>query len=356
MAAGFCGGKGRGCNYGRLQELLPPPIRKANSHTHTRQYWTSCWRDEGSMPRLIDDIRLRGAQMPVWVERDKEGLWAEYARRVLELLSNRELPVLLIDNVADYYYRGTGQEYWDLERDFPNLAPPFPAFWCEHKLTHTIHSDEKGDTDVSAWLGKDARMGVLVMALDPAHQKGEGIPENAKWILWMDVFIDYDHTHNAHANGPHGAIFMVIDAEGRLIGRPWMQSYAPTSDADVMRSFMTWLYPTFLAVSFLHCKNVKIEDNTVPKPLAKKQHARTGQWPAPYRTLIIEPLKQILRREGKSDQHGLAKALHICRGHFRDYREGRGLFGRYHALVWTPMTVRGTKGKAAPAREIEVKI
>jgi len=42
--------------------------------------------------------------------------------------------------------------------------------------------------------------------------------------------------------------------------------------------------------------------------------------------------------------------------HFRDYREGKGLFGKYHQIVWTPMGVRGTKGKDAPAREIMVKI
>jgi hypothetical protein len=48
--------------------------------------------------------------------------------------------------------------------------------------------------------------------------------------------------------------------------------------------------------------------------------------------------------------------MHICRGHFRDYREGKGLFGKYKQLVWTPMTVRGTRGKDAPAREIEIKV
>ena len=48
--------------------------------------------------------------------------------------------------------------------------------------------------------------------------------------------------------------------------------------------------------------------------------------------------------------------MHICRGHFADYREGRGLFGKYKVQVWMPATVRGTRGKSAPEREIEVKV
>jgi hypothetical protein len=48
--------------------------------------------------------------------------------------------------------------------------------------------------------------------------------------------------------------------------------------------------------------------------------------------------------------------MHICRGHFKDYREGRGLFGKYHQLVWHPSLVRGTKGDKPAAREIEVKL
>ena len=47
-----------------------------------------------------------------------------------------------------------------------------------------------------------------------------------------------------------------------------------------------------------------------------------------------------------------------CRGHFRDYREGRGLFGKYKQLVWTPMGLRGgrEKGEKTPAREMEIKV
>lgn len=308
------------------------------------------------MPRLIDDIRLRGVQMPLFVERQHEAQWMKYAKGMMQMLAEPKLPVLLTDNVADYYYVGTGQEYWSVERDFPNLAPPYDRFWIEHRLARRIHSDAKGDTDMTAFLGKEARLGSLFMAINPKEVQGEDIPEGTHWIYWADIFIQYDHVHGDRAHGPHGAILFAVDADGRVLGAPQMQCYAAPEVGDVMKSLMTWLHPALLSICFLHCKNVTIVDESVPKPLAKKYHARTGQWPTPFKTLVIEPLKQVLRTQGKSSQVGLAKAIHICRGHFRDYREGRGLFGKYKQLVWTPMTLRGTKGKEAPAREIKIKV
>ena len=310
------------------------------------------------MPRLIDDIRAGGSQMPLFIKPTLEKKWLEYATRVMPLLADLQIPVLLIDNVADYYATGTGQEYWSLDRDFPNLAPPFTHFWCEHRLPRRMHSDDRGDTDMSTILGKDARLGVLFLAATPDQIKGEGMPEDTRWVYWMDLFIHYDHDKGARPYGPHGSIFLAVDKDGRVLGRAWMQSYAGQESNEIMKAFITWLHPSLLAICFLHCKNVTITEETVPKPLARKHHARTGQWPTKYKTLVIEPLKQILRTQGGAGAgNGLATAMHICRGHFRDYRQGAGLFGKYHALVWTPMTVRGTKGKGGtPPREVRIKL
>ena len=54
----------------------------------------------------------------------------------------------------------------------------------------------------------------------------------------------------------------------------------------------------------------------------------------------------------------MTRAMHICRGHFKDYRQGKGLFGRYHQLVWQPAIVRGSKSEPKPpaTREYEVKL
>jgi hypothetical protein len=307
------------------------------------------------MPRLIDDIRASGRfGQPWFVARHREQAWARNAQIISQMLSDPQLPVILIDNVAEYLYKGSDQEYWSLDKDFPNLAPPYPQFWVEHKMVTEIHSKECGTSNVSALVPK-GRIGILITAVDPKEATGEGIPENARWILWCELFVDYGR-RDAPVDGPHGSIFLVIDSEGRAIDKPWMQAYTADGDHDIMKAFITWLHPAFLAISFMHCKNVVVENNEVPKPLAKKYRERHGGvQPTRYKTLVIEPLKQILKREGRSHEVGLAKAMHICRGHFRDYRQGAGLFGKYHQLVWTPSVIRGTKGTQAP-REVEVKV
>lgn len=308
------------------------------------------------MPRLIDDLRAPDARWakPHFVPEQLQDAWTNIAKHTRSLLMDPALPVLLIDNVAEFYYT-SDQEYWDLRDDFPNLAPPYPAFWAECRLIAKIHSKECGDHDLTSLI-PHGRVGVLIHAVDPKQAKGEGIPEHAKWILWCELFVDFGRRNGITADGPHGSVFLCIDEHGVIIEKPWMQSLADERDGDMMVKYMTWFNPVFLAISFMHCKNVVVVDNEVPKPLAKKYHRRTGIHPCRYKTLVIEPLKQILRTQGRSGEVGLQKALHICRGHFKDYREGRGLFGRYHQLVWQPSIVRGSKGKSAPPREIEVKL
>ena len=176
------------------------------------------------MPRLIDALRADGrVLMPHWIADDKRQAWMDYARHLAQLASNPALPVLLIDNVANYFYKGTDQEHWSLDKDFPNIAPPFPAFWLEWRLVQKIHS-EVGDVDISQWLPRGGRVGQLFYALDPTECKGEGIPENARWIYWCDMWIDYSRP-GVTADGPLERTFICVDAEGRSIGNPWMQSY-----------------------------------------------------------------------------------------------------------------------------------
>jgi len=55
-----------------------------------------------------------------------------------------ETEIFLIDNVSEYLYAQTDQEVWDVEKDFPCLAPPFPSFWMEHSRPSKIVSCEHG--------------------------------------------------------------------------------------------------------------------------------------------------------------------------------------------------------------------
>jgi hypothetical protein len=306
------------------------------------------------MGRLIDDIRHTSRIVPPhYLDPLKRRGWSEHVSRILGLVRS-EIPVLLIDNVSEYYWTGSGQEHWDLRDHFPNLAPPYGLFWAEHKFPKVIHSDQKGDTDVTA-VCPHGRSGWLIMASKREDVTGSGIPDNVAWILGCEHFTDFGIRRD-EVQGPDGTLLIAVDAQGRIVETPWMQSYTLPEANHYVQLGMAWVHPVLLSICFLHCKNVTLTDNEVPAKLAKSIGKKHGWKPASWKTLVIEPLKAILRHEGRSHEHGVAKAMHICRGHFKDYREGRGLFGKYHMLVWHDSIVRGTRGEKAPPREIEVKV
>jgi hypothetical protein len=327
--------------------------------------------------KLIDRLRTTDKfGVPPHITDDFYSRWSSHAREVKQALDDPQLPIITADNVAEYYYQGTDQEYWDLRQDFPNLAPPFSVFWIEHKMQTRIHSKEKGDTDMGHLGMREPRSGFLFGALKADARTEWGslngtFPEGTHWLCGIEMFTYWGLREKGDApEGPTGTFFLYLDKAGRAIDVPQLALYtnaqALENDpqmVEVLKHLMQWAHPALLTISFLHCKNVKTVEEKVSDKLAKRTLERHGYKPSPHHTLIIEPLKDILRKEGghasAAGGNTLQKALHICRGHFRDYREGKGLFGKYHQMVWTPQTVRGTshsKGEKPAPREIEVKL
>jgi hypothetical protein len=112
------------------------------------------------------------------------------------------------------------------------------------------------------------------------------------------------------------------------------------------------LMPMWLALSFLHCKNVTLTTEAPChscKPLKKGEQCRRLH----YHVLNIKPMQEILRRDGQSEATGLKKALHICRGHFKDYRQ-RGLFGKYQGLYWWDAHIRGRGSERVVVKDYNV--
>ncbi len=107
----------------------------------------------------------------------------------------------------------------------------------------------------------------------------------------------------------------------------------------------TWsalMLPALLAISFMNCKNVT---TTTIEPDKAINRQRTKAHLEPflrYQTINIEPMKKVLRTEGKSETGGLIRALHICRGHFAHYSEEKPLFGKVAGTFWIPSHTRGS--------------
>lgn len=245
-----------------------------------------------------------------------------------------------IQNVADYMYMGTDQEEWEWETDFPNLAPPFESFWMEWTQPKTSVSREMG---VTHYQGPDLRIAVF----------WEGFQREDGWTLRGSSFSGAGKT----GVGPNVMLTMEIRPDGSLARLPQVSvPHNPRMDEPGADARGGEFLAAGLAISFMHCKNVALED---APPAGTRQQRRAEQRQgiehAQFKTLIIDPMKKVLRTEGGIEKNGLKKALHICRGHFATYTEDKPLFGRHVGTFWKPAHVRGSADAGTVYKDYRVK-
>ena len=110
------------------------------------------------------------------------------------------------------------------------------------------------------------------------------------------------------------------------------------------------------ALALLNCKNVHAREQPCPPKLAKRYEERHGHKRPRYYVLDIEPMRQKFRdANGGRDGISLAKALHICRGHFKNYDE-RPMFGKLKGTYWWQPHVRGTAEAGVVDKDYRIKL
>jgi hypothetical protein len=127
-----------------------------------RMPWT---RDMGIS--LMERVRFSDVYAPPWVAGGRLLLladrWLAGTRAKLDRAEFIEASV-----ACEYFYAGTDQEEWSIERDFPRLLPPFPVFWIEMKRPSRVVSRVNGTLPSD---GLPERMGFLFEKLELAQAK-----------------------------------------------------------------------------------------------------------------------------------------------------------------------------------------
>lgn len=278
--------------------------------------------------------------------------------------------VVEASNVASYYFEHEdyeGNEVWTLQ-DFPSIAPPFPITFFEFNA--------KVDDRLAAAFDK---LGVLFLSID-LHAAGEHEipvfvnggeeysvseygperPDDARWLVEAFVI-----TSRHKTDRPIVAVTeqYYLDDVGSVVknrkGAPMSGAayveYDGWSAQDPYVYFgRTVVYPCLLATSFMHCKNVRLDENDPPEKPSRRRKKRHGKPLTKYYTLEIEPMRQTLRREGRSEEVGLKRSLHICRGHFATYSEEKPLFGKVAGTFWRDAHVRGRADQGMVAKDYSV--
>jgi hypothetical protein len=202
------------------------------------------------MARLIDEIRENGKlAAPWWVTKPR--LWRKHTVGILDILATEEPEVFEIDEVAQAYFSGNDQEYWDLGRDFPSLEPPRELVWFEYRLPRVIRSRVCGDTDLASLV--EGRVGLLMIGSKREDVVGEGIPPEVEWVLTFELFLDYG---GGNIQGSHGAIHIAVDGSGRVVDRPWLQTFARREGEVGIVELITFTHPVLLAFAGVRARAV----------------------------------------------------------------------------------------------------
>lgn len=177
-------------------------------------------------------------------------------------------------------------------------------------------------------------------------------------IINMSVFLDSEAT---------GVLATVgVDEQGKVLSIQDNLSYLLSAPAGWIQKEADWEWTKNLAarvlmvsmatVNFMNCRNVEVIDN---KPTRQQRRAaeRAGKKPpVAYKTLVIHQVGQRrLRTSSGGVNSEQVVSLHICRGHFKDYRQGAGL-GRWkrHGVWWWSPQVRGRVEHGKVVKDYEV--
>lgn len=280
----------------------------------------------------------------------------------IDRLSSAEM--IMAENVFEFYYSALkptvvdGEEMYVVDRDmkFPNLAPPFPTFFVG---VNSLPRHEVMDR---------FSMGGCLFCATPILEKQDGAAmacielletsrvalhrEGCRWVVQVIPWL-YDRMFEGwtsplsidvlfvYEDGSPGISMKMFDIPSvdRMSTHYGMTRKAYTDELENVFDFV--IPPSMFTVCLLHCRNVQTVEHAPPRrqvERAKKQGKRSS---ITFRTLQIEPMKRVLRTEGGIESKGLNMALHICRGHFKDFRDGPGLFGKHKDIYWWESQMRG---------------
>lgn len=243
-----------------------------------------------------------------------------------------------------------GKDGWVLS-EFPILIPP---------LSPCVFSFDETNT-ASAFLQYGAVLHQIDTGIISLFVDKNGIP--IRDVAWGFSLATYVVPRFGYGQGrpawTGSSVHVLCDQPGKPM-RAWCQlngePQGPLQDDDIEELSYSIAVVVFMAISFLHCKNVAKCDVTAEVGPPAKWLRRQKCPEIKCYTLDIGPMKQVLRTEGGIETNGLKKALHICRGHFAHYTDENPLFGRITGTFWKPQHVRGSKEFGEVKKDYRVKV
>jgi hypothetical protein len=236
------------------------------------------------------------------------------------------------NDVAHYLY-ASEKETWNPALDFPCIRPPFPLTWIEYYL----HIDMLTEEDRRKY-SKFKYGHLLIQSKNTVIVKSWGMEDDE--VMKMMVKFRYKFK-------PDGTLETSMNLDGQTTG---IEVAGETKEASEIlnqgnnaQEMMVKLCVPFLTLSFMSCKNIEsVLTRESPHKLNVKRSSQGKPPLTKIYTLKIDGVKRLFQSQCGSNS--LSKnSLHLCRGHFKDFSHGQGLFGKYTGRYWWGSVLRGKK-------------
>lgn len=267
-------------------------------------------------------------------------------------------------NVARFFddsYLGDGsfESFWT---DLKCLVPPHKRFFIEWE---------------KPLIPGAKRMGMMFFACPPELAEatarmiiGEGARSTpakiaefrqnprCRWIYITLDFLEFEHKkdgeHISGMRGPYHIGTISVAEDGALLDF-WMShaSAALPKDESIQVAGASLVGWTTLAM--MNCANISTIEHKAPEAF-QKARAKSGKKPfVSYHTVRVD-LDKTPRQVGAESLPGEAGTrLHKKRGHMKDYRKGKGLFGRYKGVWYWGPTLAGSEDEGIVVSDYEMK-
>jgi hypothetical protein len=299
-------------------------------------------------------------------------MWMEWTTTQSELDFNGATGCFITVQEADDVVMPSSaneKDHEDAQRAIAEIKRYHEKAWMRAVDAGSIDPDTQAWSDtvgfcVEAIYGIDGRSSSYIEALwaaqTAAFEMSNWTPYKLRWLLSVQPIVPirgrpvYTGITYLVPVAPDGRVFKSVAIGDR-------ESFAMVTNVDVdgWRDIMQAireedLYPCLLALSFLNCKNIRVE-RTAPAEQIRQQR-RSGVKPGcTFHTLNITPMRKTVVAPGAvREPSGRHMPLHIMRGHFKTY-DAKPLWGKHRGTFWWDDQVRGDPDVGVADKNYNVK-
>lgn len=283
----------------------------------------------------------------------------------------RSVVPIEISPIADWYFQEAEVYEVSLRDQFPSVVAPFPVTYIEYKIPSTwkIKNPATGAWDIvrtphepddyfsclivqeklsDNFTGNSPSEGEVINQIlgslkEPAPPKFKqftfffvGNKEKCQPACWVENYVD---VNGRMMGGPVNDVHHLLESKTEERGEAY---------GHLVRAYG---YPIYFALSLLTCKNVTLRERGISSK-DRKHAAKVKSIPFNYRDVMISSLRKSIAAGAHGAGNSVVTAMRLAEGHWKDYTQGNGLFGKLHGMFWWDDYVKIVRGTEKAVEEL----